>query len=488
MILLQISTLIKRIIFMKNVNLKKTLILLLASLFLTTSCSLIDGANEIKDEINELDFTAELSDLFPDLSYDEILSISLDLSYDEFLDLKDELKKARKEAAKLSEELFVSAETKRKERNTDLESLNGGYPETIAPIETSAFLNETSGDAVILLNGVFRNMDGVQITDDNITVTIDGVEESTQTSCLYNGDSVDIVFLLDITGSMSNVINSVKNSILSFVDSIESSGINGTIAMVTYQDSVGVNVSFQELAPDNIERSPFFKPVAIDNAQKITELRDFINRLEANNGMDLPENLSGAVDFARNNTIGYSSNGDPNVIGEGGDDPEGTSPFPELKSKHQIFVAFTDSTFHADSRNENNSSLLKSFVPRKADDILTTLLQTGTVVNVSDPSWIDKTETPTDSSDQVSIDADYFAVNTGGIGEDNIAGYSLIDLELVITAEDSGLLDITLDNILSSTCYVNIDATASLTIDSNINFTLTETEETFSKKLSLKLF
>ncbi|MBN2801596.1 MAG: VWA domain-containing protein [Deltaproteobacteria bacterium] len=473
---------------MKNLYLKKTPVLVLASLFLMAACSLIDGAKEIKDELDELDFTAELSDLFPDLSYDEILSISMDLSYDEFLDLKDELNKARKAAAKLSEDLFVSAESKIKERNTDLESLNGGYPETIAPIEASAFLSETTGDATILLNGIFRNRDGVQITNDNLTVTVDGVEQATQTSCLYSGDSVDIVFLLDITGSMSNVINSVKNSILSFVDSIESSGINGTIAMVTYQDSVGVNISFQELAPEGVERSPFFKPVAIDNAQQVNEMRDFINRLEANNGMDLPENLSGAVDFARNNTIGYSSNGNPNVIGEGSDDPEGTSPFPKLKSKHQIFVAFTDSTFHANSRDENNSSLLKEFIPRSAEDILASLLQTGTVVNVSDPSWIDKTETPTDSSDQVSIDADYFAVNTGGIGEDNIAGYSLIDLELVITAEDSGLLDITLDNILSSTCYVNINASTSLTINSNINLTLTETAETFSKKLSLKLF
>ena len=66
-----------------------------------------------------------------------------------------------------------------------------------------------------------------------------------------------------------------------------------------------MNRTFQEPAPANdYERSPFFAPVAIDDATRSTTLRGFVNRLEANRGADAPENLAGAIDFARNNVIG----------------------------------------------------------------------------------------------------------------------------------------------------------------------------------------
>jgi hypothetical protein len=130
---------------------------------------------------------------------------------------------------------------------------------------------------------------------------------------------------------------------------------------------------------------------------------------------------------------------------------------------------------------------LDEFVPRNSQDILKTLLQTGTVVNVSDPSWVDKSVSPTGASDEQHIDADYWAIKTGGVGEDIVAGYSLVDLELVVTASDSALLDITLDNILENTCFIEFNY-PSLSVSADVRLVLTEGEETFEETLSFQRF
>ena len=142
------------------------------------------------------------------------------------------------------------------------------------------------------------------------------------------------------------------------------------------------------------------------------------------------------------------------MIGDGLNDPEDVAPFPKLTNLRRVFVAFTDAPFHADSRDPDNSSLLAPFKPRKIADILKTLQVSATTVHVSDPSWVDETKTPSGSASEVSVDADYWAVNTGGVGEDRGAGYSLLDLDLLVRATDTGLLDILLDRVLESSCTV----------------------------------
>jgi len=282
---------------------------------------------------------------------------------------------------------------------------------------------------------------------------------------------------------MSNVIDAVRDSVVDFIDVIESSGVRGTVSVVTYQDTVGVNVTFQEPAPaGNVERSPFFTPVDIASSSRVDELRGFVNRLEANQGADAPENLSGAIDFARNNVIGLQADGAPNVIGDGRQDPPGTKPFPALKSQRQVFVVLTDITFHGDDRTASNSSLKAPFVPRDAADILATLHQTGTVVHVSDPSWSDASMSPTSRS----VDADYWAVHTGGVGEDVVLGYSLVDLELVVVAEESGLLDITLDKILGSSCTIELDV--ALSASAEVLLELSVGDEVFETELTIERF
>ena len=192
----------------------------------------------------------------------------------------------------------------------------------------------------------------------------------------------------------------------------------------------------------------------ISSSSEVLAVERFIAKLEANRGADRPENLAAAVDFARNSVIGLSAHGTPNVVGDGVGDPIGTAAFPELESKRQVFVAITDATFHSDSRDAGNSSLLAQFEPRPLAAIVDSLRSTGTVVHVVDPSWVDESIEPTAGASEREIDADYFAAATGGVGQDKVAGYSLTDLELVAVAAETGLLDIALHDILKGSCRI----------------------------------
>ncbi|HEY0464124.1 MAG TPA: hypothetical protein VGC79_07950, partial [Polyangiaceae bacterium] len=260
--------------------------------------------------------------------------------------------------------------------------------------------------------------------------------------------------------------------------------INGTRSMVTFQDSVGVNVEYQAPAPrSGYERSPFFSPVAIDDAAAIARLQRFISRLEANSGKDQPENLAGALDFAANNVIGSNGNGTPNVIGDGSNDPQDVAPFPKLSNARRVFVAFTDAPFHADSRDPRNSSLVAPFKPRPMANILKSLQLSASTVHVSDPSWVDERITPSGAASEVSVDADYWAVNTGGVGEDRAGGYSLIDLDLLVVANDTGLLDIVLDRVLASSCTVRFPL-PSLAAGASFELELHGSTQTFTESFS----
>ena len=421
--------------------------------------------------------------LFPGLSEEELLSISVDLTLDEIIELNNELLETRKSAIAFSSSMVSTSWKTVEARDAAYATGETPYPIEVAPVSSAAFYMEATEDISIQLSGIFRDTQPVVITNDNLVISVDGNVQDTTTTCLNQGETVDIVFLLDVTGSMGGVIASVRDTIIRFIDAIETSGLKGTISLISFQDSVGVNISFQELVPDRYtERSPFFKPVPINNPGRVESLRKFVNTLEANAGLDAPENLAGAIDFARNNVIGYTSDGYPNVVGDGIEDPPFTAPFPTLTSDRQVFVAFTDAPFHSDSRNATNSSLTSPFVPRYIQEILSTLNRTGTVVNVSDMAYSDFSVMPTGAPDEAFIDADYWAIQTGGIGEDFAPGYSITDLDLVVAGTEPGLLGISLDKILQSTCHV--DFNTSLTVDSQISLTLSEGGETFEQILT----
>jgi hypothetical protein len=113
---------------------------------------------------------------------------------------------------------------------------------------------------------------------------------------------------------------------------------------------------------------------------------------------------------------------------------------------------------------------------------LKTLQAGGTTVHVSDPSWVDESVTPTGGPNEVDIDSDYWAIHTGGLGEDRVKGYSLTDLDLLVTAQDSGLLDILLDGIVASTCTARFPA-PSLAANASFDLSVTHAGQTFASAL-----
>jgi hypothetical protein len=412
--------------------------------------------DDLEISMDDEEVTDILKALFPELTDDEIDELAASLSLEAALDLKLEIGDIRDVAAGLSAALEQAAEAALAKRGDDLAPHNDGFPLTIEPLGRRAFYDSAAGTGRIELSGVFRDRSAVALVSSDVRVSVAGELQPHELACLHQGQSVDVVFLVDITGSMSPVIDSVQRSLGKFVDAIVAAEIQGTISVVTFQDSVGVNVTFQQPAPaSGFERSPFFTPVAIDDGPAVNDLQRFITALEANSGEDAPENLAGAIDFAQNGVIGLTGGGAPNVIGDGEDDPPDVSPWPALRSERQIFVAISDAPFHADSRDAGNSSLREPFEPRPIADILRTLHEGGTTVHVSDPSWVDESVAATGSSSEVSVDSDLWAVETGGLGEDRAAGYSLVDLDLLVLAEDNGLLDIVLDGITASTCTVS---------------------------------
>ena len=457
---------------------------LCASLLFGTGC----GVSLPKSEPVELSVDTEqvkeiLRAVFPDLTDAELREYAANLDLKAAFELEAELSEIRDVAAGLSKELTDLADSSSEQRQSSLAMRNDGYPRELEPLGRHAFYDSAQQEGRIELSGVFEDHESVELGASEVTVKIGTEEQQTSVECAASGP-VDLVFLVDITGSMSPIIGSLRRSLGVFVDAITAKKIDGTLSVVTFQDSVGVNVEFQSPAPKSgYERSPFFAPVAISDAAAIARLQRFISRLEANSGKDAPENLAGALDFAANNVIGVNSNGTPNVIGDGVNDPKDVAPFPKLSHSRRVFVAFTDAPFHADSREPRNSSLLAPFKPRKIASILESLQQSQTTVHVSDPSWVDQTTTPTGSASEVSIDADYWAINTGGVGEDRAAGYSLIDLDLLVRATDSGLLDIVLDRVLSTSCTVRFPV-AQFSADVSFDLELRGSTHTFVESLT----
>jgi hypothetical protein len=448
-------------------------------------CSLKSAIDSATVDVEaKLDVKGVLRALFPKLTEDEIAELATRFDLEDALKLEAELEEARAEAEKFSKELFLSCEERVKKRQSDLADANDGYPETLEAVGGGAFL--VSGEAVgrLDLSGLFSGKDAYSFGPTDVSLTINGEATASNVSCLADGEPFDLVFLVDVTGSMSNVIDSVRNSLLSFVSALKGANLKGTLSVVSYQDTVGVQVAFQELEKNGYERSPFIAQMDLSSTASMDEVERFIAKLEANRGADGPENLSAAVDFAQNSVIGQLADGSPNVIGDGEGDPVGTAAFPKLANSRQIFVAITDAPFHSDSRTPDTSSLLMEFKPRPIDTIVASLREKGTVVHVVDPSFVDGNMTSTGAATEVSIDADYFAKATGGIGEDKVLGYSLTDLELVAVASDAGLLDIALHNILKSSCRITF-AGANLNAGAKIGVSVSANEETFSAEYSL---
>ena len=109
---------------------------------------------------------------------------------------------------------------------------------------------------------------------------------------------VDIVFVIDTTGSMSGYISNVKNNITAFVNEIESAGITPSFALVDYRDITcdGENSTNTKKNPDG---DNWFK-----NAD---DFKAEIAKLTVDGGGDIPETAIDALEMARQLNLRTSS-------------------------------------------------------------------------------------------------------------------------------------------------------------------------------------
>lgn len=177
-------------------------------------------------------------------------------------------------------------------------------PLTIPPDPTGTTKPSTSGYSTDNISGVIDKggfLVPITVPDFNkVRLTLPGVDDATaehfrifednkeQGFLLYKESTarkkIDIAVVIDVTGSMANSITGVKNSVISFANTLKSSGMDVRIAVVPFDDYV----------PSNDKK---YDPRFLNLSDPETA-KDYVGKLSAYGGSDTPENPYDAIMFA----------------------------------------------------------------------------------------------------------------------------------------------------------------------------------------------
>lgn len=154
---------------------------------------------------------------------------------------------------------------------------------------------------------------------------------------------VDIVFLLDVTGSMQHCIDALKTNISSFIDMLTTKGINNDSPVKNWRAKV---VGYRDWKHDKeyFVDNPFVEDSAV--------LKQQLNGLKAEGGGDEPESLLEAL-FKVANMESTEKDAQPEP-----------SKWRYRREAARVVVAFTDATFHPVMEEPKGG---------KVEDVITTL-------------------------------------------------------------------------------------------------------------------
>ncbi len=171
----------------------------------------------------------------------------------------------------------------------------------------------------------------------------------------------DIVFLIDVSGSMQPCIDALKQNISTFIDSLSGKDANNTAPVKDWRASV-VGYRDHKADPSWFAEPPFTRDVA--------ELKANLNRLSAEGGGDEPESLLDALyKVIRRGSTAKGAQEEP-------------GKWRYRSDATRVVVVFTDATFHPemsipearggtvdDIRTEctNNRIILSIFAPDGMD-------------------------------------------------------------------------------------------------------------------------
>ena len=207
------------------------------------------------------------------------------------------------------------------------------------------------------------------ISVDNFKVFEDGKAQGFLLSKLSEVTSkIDIMIIMDVTGSMNEEINGLKNSLVSFIEYLKEEGFDVKVGILPYDD----------YAPSHDRE---YSPKWLNLTSDLDDARDYVSELEAVGGGDGPENAYGAIMYAWNNVSWRAGS-------------------------QRIFILLTDAPSHY-----KGDGSYTDFDPKYTkDEVLKALEGYATLYMVASTGYY--SEDDTDFSD--STDPREIAVKTGG--------------------------------------------------------------------------
>jgi hypothetical protein len=152
-----------------------------------------------------------------------------------------------------------------------------------------------SGEAVSLGGSSFK----VRVGKDVGTIT--GLSTVEFTLPVITNRPMDIVFILDNTGSMSGAITGSKDSIIAFASSLEAGGADARFGLVTFGDSATHPTPSGSIAAEGGFDDGNYYPRPVKDFGNAVALQSVLSaETYAEGGSDLPENPLDAIMYAYN--------------------------------------------------------------------------------------------------------------------------------------------------------------------------------------------
>lgn len=171
-------------------------------------------------------------------------------------------------------------------------------------------LSEPDSGGLISINVAGMSGSSLRTADlrNAFTVVEDGIVKGITVEAIGEGTraGADIAFVLDTTGSMSSQIAGVRDSIISFADFLDSSGLDVQLAAVTFGDAFDTMREGSTSSGSSLGGS---EPPSFDRSERPTlaltpdigAFQGFIGEQRATGGGGAPENALGALQFAYEN-------------------------------------------------------------------------------------------------------------------------------------------------------------------------------------------
>lgn len=234
-------------------------------------------------------------------------------------------------------------------------------------VTMSGAASYTGGKAEISLGTLFKGGTGEALTLDKGKFVVYVGKDGTPTTDWGSVDfalptdsskPIDMVFILDNTGSMSGSITGAKNSIIAFSASLEAAKVDAKFGLVTFGDSALHPTPAGHIGtPENFTDASDVRPIL--NLTTATLLKGTLETVSADGGGDAPENPLDAIMYAYNNftwragaqkvfVVITDVNGHQNVAGDTSSDNKCTTSIEavavSLAGKATVYAVSPDFT------------------------------------------------------------------------------------------------------------------------------------------------